>query len=124
MWSSAASRLDAFLVNAIAENNRKGPTQMGKLSELAARIKDTRKMLDDEADALHGRLNKIDETAPYAFSQANALVQGHQRDIAELEQELKGLSNLPLETSPDESSDSSGPREYTPQRAKTDRPPG
>lgn len=77
---------------------------MSKLQAVADRIKDTKKRLDDEADKLALRLDKIEKDAPAAFDRGHKFLDAQQQDVAGIEATLRQLGNLPL----DQGSEGSG----------------
>lgn len=72
---------------------------VGKLSAIAERIRDTKKRLDDEADKLAARLDDIDAASPKAFDRGHAFIKSQQSEVDEIESTLRQLSNLPLDGS-------------------------
>ena len=70
---------------------------MGKLQEVALRIKQTKAHLEFEADKLLTRLDGIDQKAPSAFDRGNAILDQHNTDLDAMDSELRQLSNIPLE---------------------------
>lgn len=73
--------------------------RMGKLSDLADRIKDTKARLEAEADNLASKLDDIDALAPKAFERGHAFIEAQQAEVDEIDAVLRQLSNLPLERS-------------------------
>lgn len=73
--------------------------EMGKLSELADRIKTTKSRLEGEADRLAYKLDNIDSAAPKAFARGHAFLDSQAAEVAEIEDTLRQLSNLPLDAS-------------------------
>ena len=69
---------------------------MGKLQEVALRIKQTKAHLESEADKLLTRLDGIDKKAPSAFDRGNAILDQHNTDLDAMDSELRQLSNIPL----------------------------
>lgn len=69
---------------------------VGKLSSIAERIRDTKTRLDVEADKLALRLDDIDAAAPKAFDRGHAFLTAQASEVAEIEDTLRELSNLPL----------------------------
>ena len=72
---------------------------MSKLQNLADRIRDTKKRLDDEADKLAARLDGLDKLAPDALGRAHTFIEQQQADVDSIEATLRQLSNLPLDQS-------------------------
>lgn len=73
--------------------------EMGKLSAIADRIKDTKARLEAEADKLGAKLDVIDKEAPKAFARGHAFIDAQAAEVAEIEDTLRQLSNLPLDES-------------------------
>lgn len=73
---------------------------VGKLSAIAERIRDTKKRLDDEADKLATRLDDIDHAAPKAFDRGHRFLDSQESEVNEIEETLRQLSNLPLDELP------------------------
>ena len=70
---------------------------MGKLHEVAERIKRTKASLESEADKLMAKLDGVDKKAPDAFSRGHAVIDQQSSDIDTMDAELRQLSNIPLE---------------------------
>ena len=66
---------------------------MSKLQALAERIASTHKKLNDDADKLMARLDKVDTTASVTIDQANAHLDRHEADVSGIENTLRQLSN-------------------------------
>jgi acetoin utilization deacetylase AcuC-like enzyme len=91
-------KLDRFLTREI--------TKM-KLSAVADRIRATKERLDKEADALASRLDEIDTVAPKAFDRAHVFLDHQKAEVGTIEDTLRQLSNLPLDSSSSGSDDAS-----------------
>lgn len=70
--------------------------RMGKLAEVAGRIKAHRKLHDEEGDALAAKMDELEKSAPDIFSGAHAFVDSLKSDQQDMENDLRALSNLPL----------------------------
>lgn len=74
---------------------------MGKLSAMADRIRDTKARLEAEADKLGAKLGAkldgIDKAAPTAFARGHTFLDAQAAEVAEIEDTLRQLSNLPLD---------------------------
>lgn len=81
---------------------------MGKLSAIADRIKDTKTRLEAEADKLAAKMDGIDAEAPKAFARGHAFLDAQSAEVAEIEDTLRQLSNLPLDGSPGDSEKAAG----------------
>jgi hypothetical protein len=69
---------------------------MGKLQEVAARMRETKVKLDAEADKLAARLDELDTKAPKAFDHGHQFLDMQHKDVDGLEEGLRQLTNLPL----------------------------
>jgi hypothetical protein len=91
-------KLDRFLTREISNM---------KLSSVADRIRATKERLDKEADALAVRLDEIDAQAPKAFDRAHVFLDQQKAEVGSIEDTLRQLSNLPLDSSSSGSDDTS-----------------
>lgn len=73
---------------------------VGKLSAIAERIRDTKTRLESEADKLGAKLDMIDQAAPVAFQRGHAFIAAQHAEVNEIESTLRQLSNLPLDDAP------------------------
>lgn len=73
---------------------------VGKLSAIAERIRDTKTRLESEADKLGAKLDMIDKAAPVAFQRGHAFIAAQHAEVNEIEDTLRQLSNLPLDELP------------------------
>ena len=74
-----------------------GVHDMGKLSDLGSAIRSLKEAHEKEADALLVKVNSLAADAPAIFSRGHNYLDSLKADAADLERELRGLSNgIPL----------------------------
>lgn len=88
--------------------NGKG-NEMGKLAGIADRIKDKAAAHARKADEWAARLDAIDQREPEAFAVGEAAIAEREADLTSMENDLRALSNLPLQDSAPSSSGSEVP---------------
>ena len=72
---------------------------MSKLAQVAERIAQTRRWLDQEADRLADRLDQIEKRAPAAFQNAHRILDEQQRDLDATEQMVQQWLSASAEVS-------------------------
>jgi hypothetical protein len=72
---------------------------VSKLASIADRMKAKKLAHDAKADEWAKRLDAMDQHEPQAFSIGDALLAEREADLAQMEADLRGLSNLPLDPS-------------------------
>jgi len=100
----ASQRLNDHLEAAICEFTMvlspqeiyEAKNKMSKMARVAERIHETKKMLDSEADRLAKRLDAIDQATPVAMQNAHAFCDQQHKEVSEIENTLRQLSNSPL----------------------------
>jgi hypothetical protein len=86
----ASKRLDRVLEAGIKEGKR-----LSKLGSIAGRITAKKASHDAKADEWAARLDAIDEREPEAFAIGDAVIEERETDLADMEREMRTLSNLP-----------------------------
>lgn len=86
----ASKKLDAVLTAGISEGRR-----LSKLGSIADRIAAKKKAHDDKADEWAARLDALDAREPDAFAIGHAVIEEREADLKEMEDTMRGLSNLP-----------------------------
>jgi hypothetical protein len=86
----ASKRLDRVLEAGIKEGKR-----LSKLGSIAGRITAKKAAHDAKADEWAARLDAIDEREPEAFAIGDAVIKERETDLADMEREMRTLSNLP-----------------------------
>jgi hypothetical protein len=69
---------------------------MSKLSEIGARIAQKKAAHDAKAEEWAKRLDALDKREPEAFAVGDAVLKEREADLAQMESDLRTLSNLPL----------------------------
>lgn len=69
---------------------------MANLSEIGARIAQKKAAHDAKADEWARRLDEVDRREPGAFAVGEAVLAEREHDLAQMESDLRTLSNLPL----------------------------
>ena len=75
-------------------NSNKAAKPMGKLAEAARRIRAVKEESEKEADRLIERVDEFQKKAPAAYEVGHAILNKGHADLAEMEAELRQLSNL------------------------------
>lgn len=70
---------------------------MSKLTSVADRIRDTKKRLEDKADALNRQLDGTDKLEVEAFARASQFLDMQAAEVDEIDKTIRQLSNLPLD---------------------------
>lgn len=86
----ASNRLDQVLEAGIKEGKR-----LSKLGSIAERITAKKAAHDAKADEWALRLDAIDQREPAAFAIGDAVIDERETDLADMEREMRTLSNLP-----------------------------
>lgn len=81
---------------------------MGKLGEIAQRIAAKKKAHEAKADEWARRLDAIDRKEPEAFAIGDAAIIERETDMADMEKDLRQLSNFPFADSQTKPEDSGG----------------
>ena len=89
-------QLSSFLTGAInelkpVEPKPPMPTAPNKFAELADKVARSQKALDQRADQLSARLDKLNDTANAAFSKHEGALTQAEQGIDQMEQALSGL---------------------------------
>ena len=82
-----------IIARALVNSNR-GQQPMGKLAEAARRIKAAKEESEKEADRLIERVDEFQKKAPAAYEIGHTILNKGHADLAEMEAELRQLSNL------------------------------
>jgi hypothetical protein len=86
----ASKRLDDVLQAGIQEGKR-----VSKLGAIAERIAAKKIAHDAKADEWARRLDAIDRREPEAFAIGDAVIDERETDLADMEREMRTISNLP-----------------------------
>lgn len=86
----ASKRLDRVLQAGIQEGKR-----VSKLGAIAERIAAKKIAHDAKADEWALRLDAIDRREPEAFAIGDAVIDERETDLADMEREMRTISNLP-----------------------------
>lgn len=86
----ASKRLDAVLTAGILEGKR-----VSKLAGISERIVQKKAAHDAKADEWAARLDALDRREPAAFAIGDAVIDEKEGDVAEMEKNMRTLSNLP-----------------------------
>ena len=71
---------------------------MGKLQSVGERIKQVRAAHEAEADRLMAKMDELERAAPPAFARGHNILDAHKAELDELENDLRAISNLPLDS--------------------------
>lgn len=87
----AADRITAYRVVTYNQGKR-----MSKLAEISERIVEKKAAHDAKADEWAARLDELDRREPVAFAIGDAVIEEKEGDVAEMERNMRTISNLPL----------------------------
>jgi len=86
----ASRKLDAVLASGIKEGKR-----MSRLGSIAERIAAKKLAHDSKADEWAQRLDALDRREPEAFAIGDAVIEERETDLADMEKNMRSISNLP-----------------------------
>jgi hypothetical protein len=88
---NAGTRLDAALTTAIKEGQR----PMSKISTVGGAMTTLKAKLDKRAEGLLARIELLDKAGEEKFGLAEQALATHERELSEMESELRQLGNFP-----------------------------
>lgn len=84
-----ADRIEAYTTG-LKEGRR-----MSKLGAIAERIAAKKQAHDAKADEWAGRLDALDRKEPESFAIGDAVIEERETDLADMERNMRAISNLP-----------------------------
>lgn len=91
--ADATDRITAYrVVRQMASEGKR----MSKLAAISERILEKKVLHDGKADEWAKRLDELDRREPAAFAIGDAVIEEKEGDLAEMEKNMRTISNLPL----------------------------